>query len=192
VVDHTSQPWKSELDEDSVIHTPILGNDLDADMRIPECPCARCTTVRNDSEILHRRLAFDEYDDIDLMERTHITDHQYFLCFSHVYAYALRDRTWGKPHFLDCYLVYTLIIRADLLDVLGLKPPVIDKTVIDTLVMRPESNKEMIKAICETHGQKGDRDALFFADYIKGKGEGQILLLHGPPGTGKTLTAGMN
>lgn len=30
----------------------------------------------------------------------------------------------------------------------------------------------------------------FTADFIKGKGEGQIFLLHGPPGTGKTLTAG--
>ena len=26
-------------------------------------------------------------------------------------------------------------------------------------------------------------------DPIKGKGEGQIMLLHGPPGTGKTFTA---
>lgn len=39
---------------------------------------------------------------------------------------------------------------------------------------------------------KGGRESLFFADYIKGKGEGQIVLLHGPPGTGKTLTAGMH
>ena len=49
----------------------------------------------------------------------------------------------------------------------------------------------MIKAICETYTTKVDRDNLFYVDYIKGKGEGQIVLLHGPPGTGKTLTAGM-
>ena len=49
----------------------------------------------------------------------------------------------------------------------------------------------MIKAICETYSQR-DEDAIHFAaDYIRGKGEGQIILLHGPPGTGKTLTAGM-
>ena len=57
--------------------------------------------------------------------------------------------------------------------------------------MKPESNKTMIKAICETYTTKVDRDNLFYVDYIKGKGEGQIVLLHGPPGTGKTLTAGM-
>ncbi|PSN73728.1 hypothetical protein BS50DRAFT_629714 [Corynespora cassiicola Philippines] len=28
-----------------------------------------------------------------------------------------------------------------------------------------------------------------FADFVQGKGEGQIILLHGPPGTSKTLTA---
>lgn len=49
----------------------------------------------------------------------------------------------------------------------------------------------MIKAICETYTIKGDRRNRFYADYINGKGEGQILLLHDPPGTGKTLTAGM-
>lgn len=57
--------------------------------------------------------------------------------------------------------------------------------------MKPESNKTMIKAICETYTTKVDRDNSFYVDYIKGKGEGQIVLLHGPPGTGKTLTAGM-
>jgi len=58
--------------------------------------------------------------------------------------------------------------------------------------MNPETNKDMIKAICETYTVKEERESLFFADYIKGKGEGQIILLHGPPGTGKTLTAGMD
>lgn len=47
----------------------------------------------------------------------------------------------------------------------------------------------MIKAICETFNGS-EAQNLFFADFIQGKGEGQILLLHGPPGTGKTLTAG--
>lgn len=58
--------------------------------------------------------------------------------------------------------------------------------------MKPESNKTMIKALCETYTTKADHDNLFYVDYIKGKGEGQIVLLHGPPGTGKTLTAGMH
>lgn len=70
-----------------------------------------------------------------------------------------------------------------------LSPPKINRDVIDTLVMKPEGNKAMIKAICETFSA-GQAQNIYFADSIQGKGEGQILLLHGPPGTGKTLTAG--
>jgi SpoVK/Ycf46/Vps4 family AAA+-type ATPase len=70
-----------------------------------------------------------------------------------------------------------------------LEPPRIQKNIIDLLVMKPEGNKHMIKAICEIYG--GTYTQTFTSDFISGKGEGQILLLHGPPGTGKTLTAGM-
>lgn len=57
--------------------------------------------------------------------------------------------------------------------------------------MRPESNKDTIKAIVQTYGGSTGQSKQFHADFIHGKGEGQIFLLHGPPGTGKTLTAGI-
>jgi SpoVK/Ycf46/Vps4 family AAA+-type ATPase len=57
--------------------------------------------------------------------------------------------------------------------------------------MRPETSKDTIKAIVKTYTDGGQNEH-FSADFIKGKGEGQIFLLHGPPGTGKTLTAGMD
>ena len=76
----------------------------------------------------------------------------------------------------------------DVLEVSGLKDPKIDKDIIDSLVLKPESNKQMIKAVCEIFG--GTYPQAFTPDFVRGKGEGQILLLHGPPGTGKTLTAG--
>jgi SpoVK/Ycf46/Vps4 family AAA+-type ATPase len=62
---------------------------------------------------------------------------------------------------------------------------------IDRLVMRPKENKDTIKAIAKTYADS-DQAELFSADFIHGKGEGQIFLLHGPPGTGKTLTAGVD
>lgn len=61
------------------------------------------------------------------------------------------------------------------------------ETAIDRLVMDP-GNKDLIKAIARIYTDNTER---FSADFIYGKGEGQIILLHGPPGTGKTLTAGM-
>ncbi|OMP85294.1 26S protease regulatory subunit 8 [Diplodia seriata] len=149
---------------------PRQEGELGSLTRIPACQCAQCEYEASKTSIYHS-LAFDDYDDIDLHATTTLSDDQYMLCFSHVYAYALQDRLW------------------DLLDVEGLKAPRIDRDVINTLVMRPESNKAMVKAICETYGQKQERENLFFADFIRGKGEGQVMLLHGPPGTGKTLTA---
>jgi SpoVK/Ycf46/Vps4 family AAA+-type ATPase len=72
----------------------------------------------------------------------------------------------------------------------GLEEPKFVANAIDQLVLRPEKNKNTIKAIVQTYTAKVSPVELFRADYIRGKGEGQIFLLHGPPGTGKTLTAG--
>jgi SpoVK/Ycf46/Vps4 family AAA+-type ATPase len=63
--------------------------------------------------------------------------------------------------------------------------------IIDQLMMKTESNKALLKAICKRYRDAEAKDKAFFADIVEGKGEGQVILLHGPPGTGKTLTAGM-
>ncbi|KAL9090669.1 MAG: hypothetical protein Q9165_005157 [Trypethelium subeluteriae] len=81
------------------------------------------------------------------------------------------------------------LIARDYVDISGLDEPRIVTDAIDQLVLRPESNKLTIKAIAKTYTDNYDSNELFKADWIRGKGEGQIFLLHGPPGTGKTLTA---
>jgi hypothetical protein len=78
----------------------------------------------------------------------------------------------------------------DILDVNGLTDPIVAENAIDELVMRPEKNKDTIKAIVKTYTDTNGQADLMGVDFIRGKGEGQIFLLHGPPGTGKTLTAG--
>lgn len=50
-----------------------------------------------------------------------------------------------------------------------------------------DSDKDVIKALTRKY-YKGQKK--WAADFIEGKGEGQIFLLHGPPGTGKTFTVG--
>lgn len=84
-----------------------------------------------------------------------------------------------------------LTCAPDILDVGRLVDVKIVENAIDRLVMRPEANKDAIKAIVKTYTDSG-QVGHFNADFIQGKGEGQIFLLHGPPGTGKTLTAGMH
>ena len=76
----------------------------------------------------------------------------------------------------------------DIVEVDGLKEPLIVEDAINRLVM-DEVNKGVVKAIARTYTESRSTSS-FNADFIHGKGEGQILLLHGPPGTGKTLTAG--
>lgn len=84
-----------------------------------------------------------------------------------------------------------------------------DADLMDKLVISDE-NKHMIKAsqppsshgvadpmtdqitVCRdyTRGELFQMHKEWSADFIEGKGEGQIFLLHGRPGVGKTLTAG--
>ena len=82
-------------------------------------------------------------------------------------------------------------LLTDRLDVRGICEPLLNVNIIDQLVMKTESNKTLLKAICKRYRNPKVRDKAFFADIVEGKGEGQVILLHGPPGTGKTLTAGM-
>jgi DNA polymerase III delta prime subunit len=65
---------------------------------------------------------------------------------------------------------------------------------IDQLVM-DEKRVNTLKALAKSFirlnkfGEKSDREP-WSADFVKGKGNGLIFLLHGSPGTGKTCTAG--
>jgi SpoVK/Ycf46/Vps4 family AAA+-type ATPase len=80
---------------------------------------------------------------------------------------------------------------------------------MDTLVLEPNI-KKMIQGLTRTYleGMKAEEAMLthwylstrevvptesraWSADFVKGKGEGLIFLLHGKPGVGKTYTAGM-
>lgn len=84
-----------------------------------------------------------------------------------------------------------------------------EKENINDLVLDPEENKGLLKALAKRYTQKPADIALlppvikngitviernvnepWTADFVEGKGEGQIILLHGPPGVGKTCTAG--
>ncbi|CAI9632725.1 unnamed protein product [Alternaria burnsii] len=58
--------------------------------------------------------------------------------------------------------------------------------VFEQRLVLQEGKKELVKALVTVHIEKS-RDIKM--DFMDGKGEGLIMLLHGGPGTGKTLTA---
>ncbi|KAH8679032.1 hypothetical protein BGZ60DRAFT_255846 [Tricladium varicosporioides] len=139
--------------------------------RVPGCQCENCEQYNFQTQV-YVPLAYEAYDNIDPNNPGDLVDHQYFICASHLYGFILKDRIYDR------------------LDVRTIVEPKINVNVIDQLVMNPESNKALLKAICKEYDiSSGSEKPAFFADNIKGKGEGQIILLHGPPGTGKTLTA---
>ncbi|KAI0886608.1 uncharacterized protein GGS22DRAFT_199011 [Annulohypoxylon maeteangense] len=173
VIEHESRPWINgdfdrildwELDEDE------YSTEIRERARTPHCECTACNRTKLGQET-YVSGTFSDYDDIDPKRSLPPTEHQSLICMSHMFGFVLKDRMY------------------DLIDVGGLSTPRIAKDAIDQLVMRPASNKETIKAIVQTYTDTGSQAELFSADFIHGKGEGQIFLLHGPPGTGKTLTA---
>lgn len=92
----------------------------------------------------------------------------------------------------------------------GFRPAVYDKSILDTLVLHDPSVKQLIRSLTHKYlvGLEAEavREAKFgeknsamdqqmpkkpwSPDFVKGKGEGLIFLLHGKPGVGKTYTAG--
>ncbi|TGJ83182.1 hypothetical protein E0Z10_g5584 [Xylaria hypoxylon] len=175
VVEHESQPWKKE--EFGAMYTWLWsdGEKVPGERAIGErarAPCCKCSKCRNIDTAAQKYISalFSDYDNINPKEVNEISEHQYMICLSHMFGFILKDRTY------------------DILDVGRLADVKIVENAIDRLVMRPETNKDTIKAIVKTYTDSS-QPGHFNADFIQGKGEGQIFLLHGPPGTGKTLTA---
>ncbi|KAI9770678.1 MAG: hypothetical protein M1839_003062 [Geoglossum umbratile] len=60
-----------------------------------------------------------------------------------------------------------------------------DPSPFENLVL-PDEQKNIIRALAESQNIETDKP---FDDFVKGKGQGLVILLHGPAGVGKTLTA---
>ncbi|KAJ4355596.1 uncharacterized protein N0V89_003616 [Didymosphaeria variabile] len=84
-------------------------------------------------------------------------------------------------------------LDSELLHVKGLGEPNFEENMINQLVM-DEKRVNTLKALAKSFirvnkfGETSDKEP-WSADFVKGKGNGLIFLLHGSPGTGKTCTA---
>ena len=96
----------------------------------------------------------------------------FFLTSHRVFAFQLRERYWEAINVAD------------------IREITASDTAFSNLVLNP-SVKDTIKALSKSFTRSDSKrsGASAPADFIKGKGEGRVFLLHGPPGVGKTATA---
>ncbi|KAI7061867.1 hypothetical protein KC327_g13815 [Hortaea werneckii] len=97
---------------------------------------------------------------------TEITEHQKLLIWPQAPAFGLSTKKW-----MTISLGHVVRIEASDDSIKNLQ---LDPTAV-----------QIVKALSMQQDQSGDS---WGADFIEGKGAGQIILLHGPPGVGKTYT----
>ncbi|KAI1267478.1 hypothetical protein F5Y18DRAFT_424577 [Xylariaceae sp. FL1019] len=153
IIDHGSQPWKRPEFQSTSDWNLAPSEDKQSQTQRP----IRVNGIP--SEIPYESLG--QRARAPRCEFNKLSDHQYLICMSHMFGFVLKDCTY------------------DLLDVSNMVDVCFIEKAIDRLVMRPESNKDTIKAIVQTCVDN-DQTGHFTADSIRGKGEGQIFLLHGP------------
>lgn len=71
----------------------------------------------------------------------------------------------------------------------NISEPIIENDPFQYLVLDSEI-KDTIKSLVWNYSQSDAKVKSWSEDFVKEKGEGRILLLHGSPGVGKTCTAG--
>lgn len=85
-------------------------------------------------------------------------------------------------------------IKSEWLHVKNFSTPEFQNDMIEDLVM-DQARVKMLKALAKSYIRVNKRGnpiehEPWAADFVKGKGNGLIFLLHGKPGVGKTVTAG--
>lgn len=96
VVEHASQPWGHDDFDDVFIDSHgHRGNDeFGSSIRIARCECQECEGA-DIVEDMHA-MPFSGYRNIDPKQNEALPDHQYMLMSSHMFAFILKDRTYGR------------------------------------------------------------------------------------------------
>ena len=94
VVAHEKTPWIS-CDFSDAHHRPMnFTTYIKASICVASCECHQCEELRT-SQGSHDKERFGDYHTIQPKSPDLISDHQYMLMASHVYAFMLKERTYG-------------------------------------------------------------------------------------------------
>ncbi|KAA6410582.1 MAG: hypothetical protein FRX48_06004 [Lasallia pustulata] len=135
-----------------------------------ECGCPTCRGNKELSDLL--KFNFDEQKKEDDFE-----DLQYMICPPRVLGYVIERKMWAQ-------------LQVD--EVKDVKNENASDT-FDNKLQLEDDTKDIIKNLVTSHEQgkeeKNGKRTKGIQDFVQGKGDGLVILLHGPPGVGKTLTA---
>ncbi|KAI7779314.1 Protein MSP1 [Diaporthe eres] len=153
---------------------PTLLQDSDCRKFYSDCTCRICQekTAAGEGEV---KSIFDDYNSILPSEASDLSRHMYLLCPRELPAFVFKWRTWQWLH------------------VKNFSVPEFQNDMIEDLVM-DQARVKMLKALAKSYIRVNKRGnpiehEPWAADFVKGKGNGLIFLLHGKPGVGKTVTA---
>ncbi|KAI9764111.1 MAG: hypothetical protein M1840_008671 [Geoglossum simile] len=133
-----------------------------------ECHCASCSANMDLKE--NQKFGYDAVTVADKFEDT-----QYLICPPRVLGYHLHGKKW---------------VELEVSKVKSIKNKNI-KNAFESLELKADQ-KKLIESLVRSHTSGKGRQPEgkpFMEDFMKGKGNGLVILLHGPPGVGKTLTA---
>ena len=95
VVEHASKPWEEDDDfTESPHYPPTEDDEFGSSMRVARCECQECREVAIVEDV--HAMPFNDYRNIDPRDTGMLTSHQYMLMSSHMFAFILKDRTYGK------------------------------------------------------------------------------------------------
>lgn len=96
VVEHASQAWEHD-DFDKFEyrhHSPMGDNEFGLSIRKARCECQHCQGAAVVEDVL--ATPFSDYKVIDPKQPEGLTSHKYMLMSSHMFAFVLKDRAYGR------------------------------------------------------------------------------------------------
>lgn len=181
VMEYKGNEWKKTWEEDTsrvvidVSMETAPARARDEDKHDPyaypgRCPCGPCNGAVGPriSAVVPKCTCAAKLgpEDAQCLDCDSTNDHLYLP--PDIFAFSLIQKTWRS------------------IDIGELDKPVFEDTMMTNKLVIPKDHKEVVTSLVSSYTNGDFR----FSDFVKGKGRGLVILLHGSPGTGKTLTAG--
>jgi hypothetical protein len=98
IVTHAAYPWDEFTTDHRVPEDCTMT--IRQYIRVPRYECIDCRT-KTESQEVYAKERFSDYCAIEPSEDPPLSDHQYMLMASHMYAFELKDRRYGMSRLVN-------------------------------------------------------------------------------------------